>query len=231
MTRPHRSARRSAAALLSLGLLGRGRRGLRRLGRERMGQGRLGRGVLAGAAVLGVAGCSGGAIAANTPVSNGQSFVGGSYSSTYYAAGDRPAAPEVGGTTLTGAKFNLAAQRGNLVVLNFWGSWCAPCRREAPALAALAQHFTDAPVRFVGDDVQDAPVNAAAFERTFDIGYPSLNDPGEQVALAFHGAVPPVGIPTTLLIDRTGHIAGRVVGEVTYKGLQGLITKILGETS
>ena len=216
MTRPHRSARRPAVALLSRRL--RGRRPL-------------GRGLLAGAAVLGVAGCSGGAIAANTPVRSGQRYVGGSYSSTYYAPGDRPAAPKVGGTTLTGATFSLAAQRGNLVVLNFWGSWCAPCRREAPALAALAQHFKAAPVRFVGDDVQDAPANAAAFERTFDIGYPSLNDPGEQVALAFHGAVPPVGIPTTLLIDSTGHIAGRVVGEVTYKGLQGLITKILGETS
>lgn len=206
MTRPHRPVRRPAMALVS-------------------------RGLLAGAAVLGVAGCSGGAIAANTPVSNGQSFVGGSYSSTYYAQGDRPAAPAVGGTTLTGTKLSLAAERGHLVVLNFWGSWCAPCRREAPALAALARHFKNAPVRFVGDDVQDAPANAAAFERTFGIGYPSLNDPGEQVALAFHGAVPPVGIPTTLLIDSTGHIAGRVVGEVTYTGLRALMTKILGGTS
>ena len=193
------------------------------------------RGLLAGAAVLGLAGClaacSGGAIAANTPMSNGQSYVGGSYSSIYYAPGDRPAAPAVSGTMLTGAKFSLTAQRGSLVVLNFWGSWCAPCRREAPALAALADHFKSAPVRFIGDDVQDAPANAAAFERTFDVGYPSLNDPGEQVALAFHGAVPPVGIPTTLLIDKTGHIAGRVVGEVSYRDLRALITKILAGPS
>lgn len=193
------------------------------------------RGLLAGAAVLGLAGClaacSGGAIAANTPMSNGQSYVGGSYSSIYYAPGDRPAAPAVSGTMLTGAKFSLTAQRGSLVVLNFWGSWCAPCRREAPALAALADHFKSAPVRFIGDDVQDAPANAAAFERTFDVGYPSLNDPGEQVALAFHGAVPPVGIPTTLLIDKTGHIAGRVVGEVSYRDLRTLIAKVLAGPS
>jgi thiol-disulfide isomerase/thioredoxin len=188
-------------------------------------------GLLAGAAVLGLAACTGGPIAENTAASNGQSFVSGSYSSTYYAPADRPAAPEVSGTTLTGAKFSLAAQRGNLVVLNFWGSWCAPCRREAPTLAALAKHYKDAPVRFIGDDVQDAPANAAAFQRTFGIGYPSINDPGEQVALAFHGAVPPVGIPTTLLIDRSGHIAGRVVGQVTYDGMRAMITKILaGQT-
>ncbi|MGN6791850.1 MAG: TlpA family protein disulfide reductase [Streptosporangiaceae bacterium] len=202
MISPHRSARRAAVATAISGLL-------------------------AVAGVLGVTACSGGPIAESTAASNGQSFVGGSYSSTYYAPANRPAAPEVSGTMLTGGTFSMAAQRGNIVVLNFWGSWCAPCRREAPTLAALARHFKDAPVRFIGDDVQDAPANAAAFERTFDVGYPSLNDPGEQVALAFHGAVPPVGIPTTLLIDRSGHIAGRVVGEVTYQGLRALITKIL----
>ncbi len=130
------------------------------------------RGLLASAAVLGMASCSGGAIAANTPASNKQSFVEGSYSSTYYAPGARPAAPQVSGTTLTGAKFSLAAQRGSVVVLNFWGSWCAPCRREAPALAALATSFKTAPVRFIGDDVQDSPPNALAFEQTFSIGYP-----------------------------------------------------------
>ncbi|HUZ52142.1 MAG TPA: TlpA disulfide reductase family protein [Streptosporangiaceae bacterium] len=187
--------------------------------------------MLAGTAVLALASCSGGAIAQNTPVSSGQSFVGGSYSSTYYSPGSRPAAPAVDGTMLTGSKFRLSADRGNVVVLNFWGSWCAPCRSEAPALAALATHFKSAPVRFVGDDVHDSPAAAQAFERTFNVGYPSLNDPGEQVALAFHGTVPPVAIPTTLLIDRTGHIAGRIVGGVTYRSLLALITKVLAGQS
>lgn len=189
------------------------------------------RAMLAGAAVVALASCSGGEIAQNTPVSSGQSYVSGSYSSTYYNPGSRPAAPAVAGTMLTGSKFTLSADRGNLVVLNFWGSWCAPCRSEAPALAALATHFKSSPVRFVGDDVHDSPASAQAFERTFNVGYPSLNDPGEQVALAFHGTVPPVAIPTTLLIDRTGHIAGRIVGGVSFRGLLALINKILAERS
>jgi thiol-disulfide isomerase/thioredoxin len=176
--------------------------------------------------VLVLASCTGGAIADNTP-GGSAGFVAGSYSSTYYKPGSRPAAPAVGGKTLTGSRFALAADLGNVVVINFWGSWCAPCRREAPALAALAAHFKGAPVRFVGDDVHDSPAAALAFERTYAVGYPSLNDPGEQVALAFHGTVPPVAIPTTLLIDRTGHIAGRVVGEISYRGLRALIAKIL----
>ena len=183
------------------------------------------RAALAGAAVLVLASCSGGAIADNTP--GGSGFVSGSYSSTYYQPGSRPPAPAIAGKTLTGSRFRLAADLGNVVVINFWGSWCAPCRREAPALAALATHFKADPVRFVGDDVHDSPAAALAFQRTYEVRYPSLNDPGEQVALAFHGTVPPVAIPTTLLIDRTGHIAGRVVGEISYRGLRALIAKIL----
>jgi len=183
--------------------------------------------LLAVAAALFLAACEGGAIAQNTPVSNGQSFVQGSYSSTFYAPGSRPAAPAVTGTTLTGRRFSLAAERGSVVVLNFWGAWCSDCRQEAPALSALASHFKSAPVRFVGVDIEDNVPAALAFEQKFNISYPSLNDPGDQVALAFHGTVPPAGFPTTLVIDRTGHIAGRVVGEVSYNGLKALIATVV----
>ena len=217
MTRPHSSVRHSAGTTRARSALAACPRAVRAM--------------LAGTAVVALASCSGGPIAQNTPVSSGTSFVSGSYSSTYYSPGSRPAAPAVSGTTLAGSKFRLSADRGRIVVLNFWGSWCAPCRTEAPALAALATHFKSAAVRFVGDDVHDSPAAAQAFERTFNVGYPSLNDPGEQVALAFHGTVPPVAIPTTLLIDRTGHIAGRVVGGVSYRGLLALIKKILAEQS
>jgi thiol-disulfide isomerase/thioredoxin len=217
VTRPQSSARYCAGTAHALSALAARPRAVRVL--------------LASTAVLILASCSGGAIGQNTPVSSGKSFVSGSYSSTYYSPGSRPAAPAVNGTTLTGSKFTLSADRGSIVVLNFWGSWCAPCRSEAPALAALATHFQSDPVSFVGDDVHDSPASAQAFEHTFNVGYPSLNDPGEQVALAFHGTVPPVAIPTTLLIDRTGHIAGRIVGGVSYRGLLALINKILAERS
>ena len=93
---------------------------------------------LAALATLGVAGCAGGAIGANTPASSGQSFVSGTYSSSLFRAGSRPAAPDISGTTLTGQHLSLSAYRGSVVVLNFWGSWCAPCRAEAPDLTALA---------------------------------------------------------------------------------------------
>lgn len=184
---------------------------------------------LLGAAMLALSACSGGAIAADNPLSSGNSFVGGSYNSQYFAPGSRSAAPAITATTLTGQRFSLAAERGRVVVLNFWGSWCAPCRGEAPRLAALATYFAHDHVRFVGDDVHDYATAALAFEHTFDVSYPSLNDPGSQVALAFHSTLPPTAIPSTLVIDRTGKIAARVIGEVTYNGLRALIAKVLAE--
>ena len=179
------------------------------------------------AMTLAVTACEGGAIAQSTPVSNGTSFVPGGPGATLYQPGGRPAAPPVTGTTLTGRKLTLASYRGRgVVVLNFWGSWCAPCRQEAPALAALASHFQAAGVRFLGVDIRDSPASAQAFLRDYRISYPSLNDPGDEIALAFRGTVPPVGIPTTLLIDRNGRIAARIVGGVSYDGLKALITQI-----
>ncbi len=65
--------------------------------------------------------------------------------------------------------------------------------------------------------------------RTFRIGYPSENDPNDLVALDFSGTVPPAGIPTTLVIDRSGGIAARIVGQASYSGLKALITQVEAE--
>ncbi len=67
-----------------------------------------------------------------------------------------------------------------------------------------------------------------AFQRDFHISYPSLNDPGDEIALDFRGTVPPAGIPTTLVIGRDGRITARVIGEVSYPGLRGLISQAAG---
>jgi thiol-disulfide isomerase/thioredoxin len=176
--------------------------------------------------LLSVAACDGGATAQQTATGNGSSFVSGSYGTTVYQPGSRPAAPQVTGTTLSGARFLLSADRGSVVVLNFWGSWCTPCRAEAPALGALARHFSASNVRFVGVDIRDNTANAEAFMRTFRISYPSLSDPNDAIALDFSGTVPPAGIPTTLVIDRSGRIAARIVGTASYNGLSVLIARV-----
>lgn len=181
------------------------------------------------ALTVGAAACGAGGSAQDSAVGNGSSFVSGSYGTTVFTSGQRRAAPDVTGKTLTGSRFALSADKGGVVVMNFWGSWCTPCRAEAPVLGALAQRFSPPAARFVGVDIRDDPPSAEAFMRTFRISYPSLNDPNDQIALEFSGTVPPAGIPTTLVIDRSGKIAARIVGTVSYNGLAALIRQVSRE--
>ncbi len=190
------------------------------------------RAALAAAVVLtavGAAGCAGGQIAADSPQSSGQSFVGSSYVSTFYRAGHRPAAPAVTGVTLTGQKVSLAGYRGDVLVLNFWGSWCAPCRAEAPQLGTLARQLAPSGVRFLGVDIRDEPQSALAFMQTFRVGYPSLSDPSDEIALQFRSTVPPDAIPSTIVIDRAGKIAARIVGGASYVQLKSVVAQVTGQ--
>jgi peroxiredoxin len=180
------------------------------------------------AAVLAVTGCDGGAIGADTPVSSGQSFVSHSYESTFYQRGHRPVAPIVSGTTVAGKHLSLTAYRGDTIVLNFWGSWCAPCRAEAAALGQLSRQLQSRGVRFVGVDIRDEPDSALAFMQQFNVDYPSISDPSDEIALEFRTTVPPADIPTTLVIDRDGRIADRIFGASSYSELLSVVDQVIG---
>ena len=158
--------------------------------------------------------------------SSGVATVDGNASAVLYQAGHRPLAPGFTGTTLTGSRLNFASYRGHVVVVNFWGSWCVPCREEAPILAAVAARYRPSGVSFVGVDVRDTPASAQAFARSFHITYPSVRDPGMVITQDFTAKVPIAGTPTTLVIDRTGHIAGAVFGTVTYSELTAILAKV-----
>jgi thiol-disulfide isomerase/thioredoxin len=133
-----------------------------------------------------------------------------------YPAGHRPLAPDFSGTSLTGANIKLSNYRGKTVVLNFWGSWCPPCRGEAPTLAVLDEQYGPKGVAFLGDDVGDTPANALAFTHSIGITYPSINDPGYAVVQQLSQVAPVSDTPTTVVIDKTGHVAAMVLGAVTY---------------
>ncbi|MGH3422386.1 MAG: TlpA family protein disulfide reductase, partial [Streptosporangiaceae bacterium] len=111
--------------------------------------------------------------------------VDGNASAVLYTAGHQPLAPDFTATTLTGAKLNFASYRGKVVVLNFWGSWCGPCRKEAPTLAVAAEQYKSAGVDFLGVDVRDTTASAEAFTRNFGITYPSVSDAGSVITLDF----------------------------------------------
>lgn len=150
---------------------------------------------------------------------SGVSYIDGNSGQMVYAVGHRPIAPDFTGRSLTGRPIKLASYRGKVVVLNFWGSWCPPCRDESPALAVLSQQYGKRGVSFLGDDVGDSTVNALAFTRDIGITYPSVNDSSYAVVAAFNKVAPVSDTPTTLVIDKTGHIAGVVIGKITYQGM------------
>jgi len=158
---------------------------------------------------------------------SGVTYVAGSRSAVLYSAGHRPAAPDFTATTLTGSRLDFSAYRGQVVVLNFWGSWCAPCRQEAPTLAVTSQQYRPDGVTFLGVDVRDDPASALAFAREFGVPYPSVSDSGSVITLDFTAVVPIAGTPTTLVIDRTGHIAGAVFGPATQLDLTDILAQVM----
>lgn len=131
--------------------------------------------------------------------------------------------PRIDGKTIDGQMLSLADLRGHVVVLNVWGSWCAPCRAEAPDLASISNETAPRGVRFVGIDVRDNLAAARAFVRKYQITYPSFDDQDGLVLGRFTGIIPVSAVPSTLVVDKAGVIRARVVGRVDAATLRGLI--------
>jgi DsbE subfamily thiol:disulfide oxidoreductase len=137
---------------------------------------------------------------------------------------DRPA-PDFGMPALSGrGDIALRDFRGRVVVLNFWASWCGPCRREAPGLQSTWGAYRDQGVRFVGIDYRDDRAAARAYEREFGITYPSVYDPGGVLAFDFRLA----GLPTTFIIDAAGRIVYQFVGYTDAAILRNALEDVLG---
>lgn len=179
------------------------------------------RALLAVAGVLLTTACSA------APTAEG-GFVGGDGSITVVPAAQRVVAPRITGTTLSGGTFDSAAVTGRVLVYNVWGSWCAPCRKEAPALEAAARRTADR-ATFVGINTRDLdPAPAQAFTRAFGVTYESVHDPDGRQLLLFGSQLPPSAIPSTVVIDADGRVAARVLGEVTESTLVGIIDDVVG---
>jgi thiol-disulfide isomerase/thioredoxin len=168
-------------------------------------------------------------VSAFTGNSGGPVYVDGNTNAVLYPTGHQPLAPEFTGTTLTGSTLHFSSYRGKVVVLNFWGSWCVPCRSEAETLAVVAEQYQAAGVSFLGVDLRDSTANGIAFVQSHDIKYPSVSDPDDLITLDFTSVVPIIGTPTTLVIDRTGHIAGAIFDEATYSELTAILNDVTGK--
>jgi thiol-disulfide isomerase/thioredoxin len=146
---------------------------------------------------------------------------------TTYPAGKRTALPDLSGDTLTGAPLALSQERGHVLVVNFWASWCGPCRGEVPGLEQEYQAFQGRGVDFVGVDVADQAAAASSFAHSYGMSYPSLQDPQQQLILQLKQIVPPDDVPSTLVVDPQGGIAARIIGPVTQAQLTAQLTGLL----
>jgi thiol-disulfide isomerase/thioredoxin len=144
----------------------------------------------------------------------GKGYVTSDGQLTVVAADDRGEPVTLSGETLDGEPLDIADFRGKPVVVNIWWSGCAPCRTEAPLLKTAQSELGDT-AAFLGLNIRDSsPENGKAFERSFDIDYPSLYAPDGSGLLAFRGEVPPNRVPSTIVLDAEGRVAAKIIGEV-----------------
>lgn len=104
----------------------------------------------------------------------------------------------------------LSQYSGNVVVVNFWASWCGPCRTETPMLASAARDLSSQGVRFLGVNIRDDKAAAAAFEREFNVGFPSIYDREASIAAAWGVAAP----PATFVVTADGQVVAAHPGPV-----------------
>jgi thiol-disulfide isomerase/thioredoxin len=177
-----------------------------------------------------VTGCSTGSD--QVDVNNGGEFrfVAATPSGEVIPQEDRAAAPEFAGTLLgTGDAFDSSSLAGQVGVLNFWGSWCAPCRVETPEFSEVAADLADDGVQFLGINVKETSEQfARAFIDRFQISFPSLYDPRGEVALAFRD-YPANAIPSTIVLDQESRVAAVYTGEVAQEDLRRVIDLVLEE--
>ncbi len=180
---------------------------------------------LTAVALLALTGCSSGSSSEAT----GTSFVAGDGSIVILDPAERVAAPNLIGATLDGQQLSSAGLAGDVLVVNVWASWCAPCRSEAPSLERLSKEFADQGVSFIGLNTRDSDTSARSFVERFGITYPNVIDRDGVLQLGFRDSLPPRAIPSTLVIDRSGRVAARVLGAVSESSLRGVIEAVADE--
>jgi len=135
---------------------------------------------------------------------------------------NRPA-PDFALKTFDGPTISLRALRGRPVVLNFWASWCPPCRQEASLLERTWRVYKKQGVAFIGVDIQDREDDALRFIREFDITYPNAPDPTGEVSISYGVS----GLPVTFFVSREGQILRRWVGALEKEVLVRSIKEIM----
>jgi thiol-disulfide isomerase/thioredoxin len=176
---------------------------------------------IAAATALFLSGCtSNDALANQYRSGSGQNYIAGDGSVSEYAAGNRGTPVSFSGTLADGTAVSSKDYAGKVLVVNFWYAGCPPCRVEAPDLQSLSEKYASQGVSFLGVNLYDTASTAASFEKDKGVTYPSVLDRDTgSVLLAFSKTVPPKATPTTLVIDKEGRVAARILGAIPDKSI------------
>jgi peroxiredoxin len=169
-------------------------------------------------------------VAAQARAGDRKGYVSGDGSVETIAPADRGEPVTMTGTLLDGSSWDIASTRGAPLVLNVWGSWCAPCVAEAPDLQEAWEEIEKGGTgaAMVGIDFREDPARGAAFMRKAGLTYPSLSDESGVLVLRLQGKA--ATVPTTLVLDAEGRIAARVSGAVDASTLTGLVDDVAAES-
>ncbi len=175
--------------------------------------------------------CSGegNTIAEQARAGDDKNYIASDGSVTVIGAAQRETVIDLSGTTLEGEQWSSEQFRGDVLVINVWGSWCPPCQAEAQDLNGVFAGFQDAgqPVQFIGVNDRDSVPTALAFQKAKNVQYPSLEDDGGQTLLDLQGLAN--ARPSTLVLDAQGQVAARVLGQVDASTLRGVVEDVLDE--
>jgi peroxiredoxin len=184
-------------------------------------------GALAGLVVL-LAGCST-TPAQPAPTSTDSGYVSADGTTRTWPAGQRTGPVALSGKDADGTARDVAAWRGDVVLVNTWYAACPPCRAEAPDLVALANADAARGLHVIGVNSTDAAGTAAAFGRQFSVPFPSIIDTDGSAIAALQGVVPVNAVPTTVLLDRQGRVAARILGRIDPSTVRSIVDQLLAE--
>lgn len=159
----------------------------------------------------------------------GQGYQSGDGSLRTWSPDERGDVVDLVGVDFEGDDVSSDPGDGDVVVLNTWYAACPPCRAEAADLLTVATDRADDGVRFIGINGVDDAGAALAFEREHDITWPSIADTDGSVVASLQKVVPVRAVPTTVVLDRQGRVAARVLGQVDATTLDGLVEDALAE--
>ena len=180
-------------------------------------------------AALALAGCSGGKDAVDQSSGNQFRYVQATDKGSVIEAAKRQQAGPVSGTLLAGGDYKLSDDRGKVVVLNYFASWCPPCQTETPQFDSMYRERRSAGVTFVGMDVKDPSKGAAqSWLQDKKITFPVVYDEAARTAIQL-GDVPMAALPSTVVIDKQGRVAAVYVGSVLPADLAPALDQLVRE--